>query len=158
MASNKSKDNHSSLLKEETWWTMQRVKSKMGSDAKQSASVANTNRVLPVNCSNFHSIELRAGKLSIWCRRLLCLRRDLTAVSEVEETGRRRRREKEENIFGEILETFHVNIEIYENFLLSSVRTASATSAVNDSPSQTFLKARNFHANASHSHLGSIRS
>lgn len=30
---------------------------------------------LPVNCLNFHSIELQAGKLSIWCQHLLYLRR-----------------------------------------------------------------------------------
>lgn len=41
---------------------------------KQSSSF-NTNRVLPVSCSNFHSIELQARELSIWCQHLLYLGR-----------------------------------------------------------------------------------
>lgn len=132
MALYKSKRKHGSHL-EETWWTMQKMKSKMGSDAEQSASFANTNRVLPVSCLNFHSIELWAGKLSIWCRRLLCL----TAVSEVEKTRRRRRREKGKHFRWNIGNSSRQHRDLW-NFLLSSVRMASATRATNGSPSQSF--------------------
>lgn len=44
--------------------------------------------VLPVHCLNFHSIELRAGKLSIWCQHLLYLKR----FDSSERKGAQRRR------------------------------------------------------------------
>lgn len=58
---------------------------------KQSSSF-NTNRVLPVNCLNFHSIELRAGELSIWCQHLLYLRHfDSGERGDARQVGERER-------------------------------------------------------------------
>lgn len=62
---------------------------------KQSSSF-NTNRVLPVSCSNFHSIELQARELSIWCQHLLYLGRFFfdSGVGSGEAMTRRQERRK----------------------------------------------------------------